>query len=72
MCSVRRKMSFSKKHWRQRKRVVALNIQRENTSGGVETDSAPGRSPKNLTRICAARKTGARGIKRREAEPRTT
>jgi len=71
MCSVRRKTSFSKKHWRRCKRVVALNIQRENTGGGAETDSPPGRSPDNLTRICAAIKTGARGIKRREAELKT-
>jgi hypothetical protein len=33
---VRRKTSFSKKYWRRRKRVVALNIQRENTGGGVK------------------------------------
>jgi len=57
MCSVRQKMSFNKKHGRRCKRVMALNIQRENTGGGAETDSAPGRLPKNLTRICAARKT---------------
>ena len=36
-----------------------------------KTASPPGRLPKNLTRICAARKTGARGIKRREAELKT-
>ena len=49
----------------------ANEIYQKNTSGGAETDSAPGRSPKNLTRICAARKTSAREIKRREAEPKT-
>jgi len=63
MCSARRKTSFSKKRGRRCKRVVALNIQRENTGDGAKTDSAPGRLPKNLMRICAARKTGAQGIK---------
>ena len=49
----------------------ANEIYQKNTSGGAETDSAPGHLPKNLTRIRAARKIDALGIKRREAELKT-
>ena len=67
MCSVRHKTSFSKKHWQRRKRVVVLNIHRENTSGGAETDSAGSLAEKFNANMCRKKNRRARnknGVKR--------